>query len=140
MNARPTILDVAKKAGVSKSTVSLVLQGNDAVKEATRLAVRKAMADIGYVCPRFGPRQLCRFAKAQTIDNGAFGRDDEVVRNQGTHLTNKKLHKAEHMGAGIPDNPRRGQFTIRAPHIGHQRIAKHIDVLAPLEHCNLANL
>ncbi|MEO0658949.1 MAG: LacI family DNA-binding transcriptional regulator [Pseudomonadota bacterium] len=52
MNARPTILDVAKKAGVSKSTVSLVLQGNDAVKEETRLAVRKAMADIGYVYNR----------------------------------------------------------------------------------------
>lgn len=52
MNARPTILDVAKKAGVSKSTVSLVLQGNDAVKETTRLAVRKAMADIGYVYNR----------------------------------------------------------------------------------------
>jgi len=45
-------LDVAKKAGVSKSTVSLVLQGNDAVKEETRLAVRKAMADIGYVYNR----------------------------------------------------------------------------------------
>lgn len=52
MKTRPTILDVAKKAGVSKSTVSLVLQGNDAVKESTRLAVRKAMADIGYVYNR----------------------------------------------------------------------------------------
>ena len=52
MKTRPTILDVAKKAGVSKSTVSLVLRGNDAVKETTRLAVRKAMADIGYVYNR----------------------------------------------------------------------------------------
>ncbi|MDW3225231.1 MAG: LacI family DNA-binding transcriptional regulator [Paracoccaceae bacterium] len=52
MKARPTILDVAKKAGVSKSTVSLVLQGSDAVKEATRLAVRQSMADIGYVYNR----------------------------------------------------------------------------------------
>lgn len=52
MSSRPTILDVAKKAGVSKSTVSLVLQGNDVVKETTRLAVRKAMADIGYVYNR----------------------------------------------------------------------------------------
>ena len=52
MKARPTILDVAKQAGVSKSTVSLVLQGNTAVKEATRVAVRQAMADIGYVYNR----------------------------------------------------------------------------------------
>lgn len=52
MRTRPTILDVAKQAGVSKSTVSLVLQGSDAVKEATRVAVRQAMADIGYVYNR----------------------------------------------------------------------------------------
>ena len=51
MKARPTILDVAKRAGVSKSTVSLVLQGS-AVKETTRVAVRQAMADIGYVYNR----------------------------------------------------------------------------------------
>lgn len=37
---------------MSKSTVSLVLQGNSAVKETTRVAVRKAMADIGYVYNR----------------------------------------------------------------------------------------
>ncbi|MFK7877878.1 MAG: LacI family DNA-binding transcriptional regulator [Paracoccaceae bacterium] len=52
MKDRPTILDVAKHAGVSKSTVSLVLQGNSAVKETTRVAVRQAMADIGYVYNR----------------------------------------------------------------------------------------
>ncbi|MEM1236433.1 MAG: LacI family DNA-binding transcriptional regulator [Pseudomonadota bacterium] len=52
MKQRPTILDVAKEAGVSKSTVSLVLQGNSAVKEETRKSVRQAMADIGYVYNR----------------------------------------------------------------------------------------
>lgn len=52
MNARPTIIDVAKAAGVSKSTVSLVLQSSPLVKEETRDAVRKAMADIGYVYNR----------------------------------------------------------------------------------------
>ncbi|MEM7256106.1 MAG: LacI family DNA-binding transcriptional regulator [Pseudomonadota bacterium] len=52
MGQRPTILDVARQAGVSKSTVSLVLQGSDAVKDATRDAVRQAMAEIGYVYNR----------------------------------------------------------------------------------------
>ncbi|MCK0094849.1 LacI family DNA-binding transcriptional regulator [Yoonia sp. F2084L] len=52
MGQRPTILDVAKKAGVSKSTVSLVLQQSASVKESTRVAVRQAMADIGYVYNR----------------------------------------------------------------------------------------
>ncbi len=49
---RPTIIDVARQAGVSKSTVSLVLQNSAAVREETRLAVRQAMADLGYVYNR----------------------------------------------------------------------------------------
>ncbi len=49
---RPTIIDVAKKAGVSKSTVSLVLQSSPLVREQTRLQVREAMADLGYVYNR----------------------------------------------------------------------------------------
>ena len=52
MKHRPTILDVADRAGVSKSTVSLVLQGHAGVKEETRKSVRQAMADIGYVYNR----------------------------------------------------------------------------------------
>ncbi|WBL34705.1 LacI family DNA-binding transcriptional regulator [Sinirhodobacter sp. HNIBRBA609] len=52
MNRRPTIIDVARKAGVSKSTVSLVLQNSPSVREDTRQAVRQAMADIGYVYNR----------------------------------------------------------------------------------------
>lgn len=49
---RPTIVDVAKAAGVSKSTVSLVLQASPLVKAGTREAVQKAMADLGYVYNR----------------------------------------------------------------------------------------
>lgn len=49
---RPTIIDVAKAAGVSKSTVSLVLQNSSAVSAKTREDVRRAMADLGYVYNR----------------------------------------------------------------------------------------
>ena len=52
MNKRPTIIDVAAKAGVSKSTVSLVLQDSPAVRDETRVAVRRAMEDLGYVYNR----------------------------------------------------------------------------------------
>lgn len=52
MDRRPTIIDVAQAAGVSKSTVSLVLQNSPAVKAETRDQVRKAMAQIGYVYNR----------------------------------------------------------------------------------------
>lgn len=49
---RPTIIDVARRAGVSKSTVSLVLQNSPAVRDETRAQVRTAMAEIGYVYNR----------------------------------------------------------------------------------------
>lgn len=49
---RPTIIDVARKAGVSKSTVSLVLQNSPSVRAETRQQIRQAMADIGYVYNR----------------------------------------------------------------------------------------
>lgn len=52
MSRRPTIIDVAREAGVSKSTVSLVLQNSPTVRDATRTQVRKAMARIGYVYNR----------------------------------------------------------------------------------------
>lgn len=48
MNRRPTIIDVAARAGVSKSTVSLVLQDSPLVRDDKREAVRRAMADLGY--------------------------------------------------------------------------------------------
>jgi LacI family transcriptional regulator len=52
MNRRPTILDVADRAGVSKSTVSLVLQRSPRVHPETRAAVERAMGEIGYVYNR----------------------------------------------------------------------------------------
>lgn len=52
MERRPTIIDVAQRAGVSKSTVSLVLQNSPSVREETRAQVRAAMTDLGYVYNR----------------------------------------------------------------------------------------
>ncbi|MCK0149321.1 LacI family transcriptional regulator [Marivita sp. S6314] len=52
MDRRPTIKDVAKEAGVSKSTVSLVLQRSALVKDSTRQQVQDAMTRIGYVYNR----------------------------------------------------------------------------------------
>ena len=47
-----TVIDLAHAAGVSKSTVSLVLQGSPLVKDETRARVTRAMADLGYVYNR----------------------------------------------------------------------------------------
>ncbi|MEU2286982.1 LacI family DNA-binding transcriptional regulator [Streptomyces sp. NPDC013178] len=44
----PTIRDVADRAGVSKSLVSLVLRGSDQVRAEKREAVLKAVRELGY--------------------------------------------------------------------------------------------
>jgi len=49
---RPTIIDVARKAGVSKSTVSLVLRNSPTVRNETRDLVQAAMVELGYVYNR----------------------------------------------------------------------------------------
>jgi LacI family transcriptional regulator len=50
MDRRPTIIDVAKHAGVSKSTVSRVIaDGGSGVSEDTRHRVETAIRELGYV-------------------------------------------------------------------------------------------
>jgi DNA-binding LacI/PurR family transcriptional regulator len=52
-----TIWDVAKEAGVSKSTVSLVINNSDSVKLETQYKVREAIKKLGYT-PNIAAREL----------------------------------------------------------------------------------
>lgn len=52
---RPTVLDVAKRAGVSPSTVSRHLRNLPNIKEANAERVEKAVRELGYV-----PNELAR--------------------------------------------------------------------------------
>jgi DNA-binding LacI/PurR family transcriptional regulator len=56
-----TLIDVARRAGVSKSTVSNVIRGASLVAEPTRQRVERAIADIGY-----HPNAIARALKART--------------------------------------------------------------------------
>ncbi len=52
IRTKATILDIARQAGVSKSTVSLVLQGSGLIRPETAGKVKKAIEDVGYVYNR----------------------------------------------------------------------------------------
>lgn len=63
---RVTVVDIAHAAGVSKSTVSLVLQASPLVNEATRAKVNAAIRDLGYVYNR-GAANLRQSASSRII-------------------------------------------------------------------------
>ena len=49
---RVTLQQVAKHAGVSTSTASLIVRNNPRISEATRKKVLKSMRELGYVYDR----------------------------------------------------------------------------------------
>ncbi|MGX1541790.1 LacI family DNA-binding transcriptional regulator [Streptomyces adustus] len=54
---RPTLEDVARKAGVSKSTVSRVINGEPKVRTEVAERIREAVAELGYI-PNQAARRL----------------------------------------------------------------------------------
>jgi LacI family transcriptional regulator len=52
MRARVTVKDIAKHAGVSPATVSLVLRNNPVTAQSTRARVRSSIDSLGYVYDR----------------------------------------------------------------------------------------
>jgi LacI family transcriptional regulator/LacI family purine nucleotide synthesis repressor len=75
-----TIIDVAREAGVSKSTVSLVMNGNTAIKEQTRDRVLKTIQQMGYI-PNINARNLTTkknhiLGVAMNVENLAFSSYD----------------------------------------------------------------
>ncbi|MDP4501270.1 LacI family DNA-binding transcriptional regulator [Nonomuraea turcica] len=67
----PTIIDVANRAGVSKSVVSRVFSGRGSVKEETRQRVLSAAEEIGYVVNAVARAMVAH----RTYTLGAFVRD-----------------------------------------------------------------
>jgi DNA-binding LacI/PurR family transcriptional regulator len=64
----PTIQDVARRAGVSRSTVSYALSGKRSISRATRERIEAAITELGFT-PHAGARAL---ATSQTMVIGLF--------------------------------------------------------------------
>ena len=86
-----TMLDVSLRAGVSKATVSRVLNGTGQVKESTRQQVFAAMEELGYR-PNFLARSLANQTSnsiglvVSTFDGFYFGRLlQQASRQTETH-------------------------------------------------------
>jgi LacI family transcriptional regulator len=66
MKIRVTLKDIAAYSGYSRSTVSLVMQNNPVVAEDTRVAIQKAVGELGYVYNRAA-------ASLRSQQSGIFG-------------------------------------------------------------------
>ncbi|MFI1420911.1 LacI family DNA-binding transcriptional regulator [Streptomyces sp. NPDC020731] len=94
----PTLEEVAVLAGVGRGTVSRVINNEAGVKDSTRRAVQRAVAELGYV-PNLAARSLAgRRADAVALvmtepDWRQFGEPffSEIVRSVGDALTDTKV-------------------------------------------------
>ncbi len=83
----PTLDDVARLAGVSTATVSRCLNLPDRVREATKLRVQAAIADLGYT-PHFGGMALASNrtntvgAIIPTMENAIFARGLQFLQEE----------------------------------------------------------
>src|SRR3984885_13528661 len=116
-----TLFDVARLAGVSTATVSRVVHGQDRVREATRIRVRHAIEELGYV-PDGAAQSLSRRRKEvigmvcmerevhpYDIENVGLLYNDEVLRGVEARIRAQKwLLLLTFMQAddGNPDFPR----------------------------------
>jgi LacI family transcriptional regulator len=83
MGERPTLAMVAARAGVSKATVSKVLNERPDVSAATRARVERALVDEGYI-----PR---RRERAVALDSDDLLSPDEFLRTVLTAATGAEL-------------------------------------------------
>lgn len=85
---RPTQVDVAQRAGVSRQTVSLVVQGDPRVSDASRDAVLRAMDELKYR-PNFSARALATNRTGflgivlSGLDNSFHAELAELLRREG---------------------------------------------------------
>jgi len=86
----PTLLDVARRAGVSTATVSRCLNTPDRVIQSTRDKVMRAVHDLGYA-PNFSARALA--AKRTNTVGAVIPTMDNAIFARGLQALQEELHK-----------------------------------------------
>lgn len=104
--AGPTIIDVAARAGVSKSVVSRVLTGAGGVAPATRERVHEAAAALGYVANAMAQGMVAR----RTHTLGAFVRDASTPFYG--HLLTAMQERAAAAGYRVVTATGSGRFSV----------------------------
>ncbi|WP_461036020.1 LacI family DNA-binding transcriptional regulator [Streptomyces mayteni] len=107
---RATLDAVAAAAGVSKATVSKVLNGRPGVSGETRERVREAMRRVGY-SPTVGPRDPAPAGSVQVVF-------DTLVNPYAVHVLDGVLAGAEELGAEVVTSVLRPNGGVRTTPVG----------------------
>jgi DNA-binding LacI/PurR family transcriptional regulator len=103
---KPTIIDVARLAGVSKSVVSRVFTGQGSVGAGARQRVLDAAAELGYVVNAMARGMVAR----RTYTLGVFARDASTPFYG--HLLTAMQERAYHHGYRVVTTTGAGRFEI----------------------------
>jgi len=128
-HSKPTLMDVAAKAGVSTATVSRCLNFPDQVTEKTRKKIKQTINELGY-SPNFGARAMAANkthtigAVIPTMENAFFARglqafQEELMRFGYTLLVASSNYRADVEAEQIKSLVARGADGLLL--IGHQR-------------------
>jgi DNA-binding LacI/PurR family transcriptional regulator len=131
-SGRPNLEQVAARAGVSRATVSRVVNGFASVDAALRERVEAAVAELGYV-PNAAARTLVT-RRTDTIalvasepDERVFGDPffGDVVRGVSQEATRAGLHTTLHMTQSWGDLDRIERHLLTAPIDGVLLVSEH---------------
>lgn len=133
---RPTITDVAREAGVSKATVSAVLNDAGAVKESTRARVLEAIARLNYRPSQLAPQDRVHDGRSlgiivKEIDNPYYA---EVVLGARSCAERNGYSLAVLSSEGDYGAERRAVELLRAKHVDGLIAMPVLDEHADLSH------
>ncbi|MEU2437717.1 LacI family DNA-binding transcriptional regulator [Streptomyces rubradiris] len=115
---RPTLEEVAARAGVGRGTVSRVINGSPRVSDATRAAVEAAVAELGYV-----PNTAARALAANRTDAIALVVPEPETRFFAEPYFSDMLRG---VGAGLADTEMQLLLTFAGSDRERQRLAQYL--------------
>lgn len=131
---RPTLEEVAARAGVGRGTVSRVINGSPRVSETTRAAVEAAVAELGYV-----PNRAARALAANRTDSIALVVPEpearffaepyfsDMVRGVGAALAETEMQLLLTLAAGDRERRRLAQYLAAHRVDGVLLVSVHAD-------------
>ena len=115
---RPTLEDVAARAGVSRATASRALTGSPRVTDETRTAVSEAAERLGYI-----PNRAARSLASRRTETVAL-----VVSEPSVHLFADPFFAGtiRGIGAGLADSRYQLVLLMSQTDADHERVERHL--------------